>query len=970
MLNQRNLRTGGGRQSSCQRNISSAWLDASNRRPVYSQPGVTFDGKPVNFPALMAHFQESFAAKDLAALLGPTGQRPQMRDFYAPPAPVAELVDGVLVQMAPPPLTFEQQSFNLKVEESRTKCLGKYQRGVALLMAPLGTIAKNQVNNLFRDNALTYDRKFNSMLQLLVRIYTADLDTTYLEMYRILQQLPMALNHDEADILLGEIATVSMDMKELGADRELNESQKRTFLIQKLGPMFNDLVGAMEGGVNHAPYTFNQTLEELARKRRMDRVRDTNDRPESAIEPPSDPSSIGAAAPLVNTTVHSTASQLYCKNCKTKGDHTIQRCPSMCTLCTNPSRPHHPMDCPAFKERKQDASRPQPPPRVRQQGQGQEKRLRTPSLFDRATQKSQKRVQQVQGEGADMFDTDDYFSGELDEHDFDDLPSDDECAYNSMVAVEHQGWSDEYLSAHGAMDIFFKKPRRTVTSLPECFPAPYVRYATRVAGRVLQTYFKRTLGVLQVIQASSDLQLRTMGVPMIVRFQPPEDPEQPQNPDHHVHLALPNAWRRTAHGWIQTSKDIAVDKQRVLRRLKFKTQHRTPTPAVIAGPAKCYDPQQFNFSVRFQSPRRYKTRPYLEMCQFYRSSVHGRGRNYKTPWWLTATGAPRPSRSLLHTLWMVLVLLFAIISKGLTTPPGQPTTVQACSSPSITPLARSSCQGRSYECNLVTTHSEEAAVYSFGMLDSGANLPISHPHLAEMLDMQPSDWPSPVPIKFGNSSNGISRQYLDLGPLLGRIALVDSAQSTIITRRSLHRNGISVLFRADQVCQLVKEATQEVLFETVLAKPDDFFMIPLSLLLPPALASKLDAYLSHMPAEVNARRALPTVTAAEIAAVMSLHDRMYHPSAAVMARALRAGAWLGVDIAPTLVERVFNHRDCLFCALGKMKRVPRPLGSSIKPAFLAQRSRSTTSPSRPRLAASSSEHTSSWSTTRGMRGSI
>ena len=163
------------------------------------------------------------------------------------------------------------------------------------------------------------------------------------------------------------------------------------------------------------------------------------------------------------------------------------------------------MDCPAFKERKQDASRPQPPPRVRQQGQGQEKRLRTPSLFDRATQKSQKRVQQVQGEGADMFDTDDYFSGELDEHDFDDLPSDDECAYNSMVAVEHQGWSDEYLSAHGAMDIFFKKPRRTVT--PRVLPRPLcsLRHPRRrpSASDILQAYTGSTSSHPSLLQSSA-----------------------------------------------------------------------------------------------------------------------------------------------------------------------------------------------------------------------------------------------------------------------------------------------------------------------------------------------------------------------------------------------------------------------------------------------------------------------------------
>ena len=232
---------------------------------------------------------------------------------------------------------------------------------------------------------------------------------------------------------------------------------------------------------------------------------------------------------------------------------------------------------------------------------------------------------------------------------------------------------------------------------------------------------------------------------------------------------------------------------------------------------------------------------------------------------------------------------------------------------------------------------------SMGMLDTGANLPISHPDLATMLGLTPLDWPSPIPIQFGNSSAAVSTQYLSLGQFLGRVALVESTGSTIITKRSLHRQGISITFRADNVCRLTCDDPERVLYEVTLMDSDEFFMIPLIALLPPPLADTLAAYLdAHPPgdgstdsgmAEVHGRRALPSVTAAEIAEVMSLHERMYHPSSAVMARALRAGAWAGVETSPTLVERVFSHRDCLYCALGKMKRIPRPSGSSITPEF-------------------------------------
>jgi hypothetical protein len=219
-----------------------------------------------------------------------------------------------------------------------------------------------------------------------------------------------------------------------------------------------------------------------------------------------------------------------------------------------------------------------------------------------------------------------------------------------------------------------------------------------------------------------------------------------------------------------------------------------------------------------------------------------------------------------------------------------------------------------------------------GMLDTGANLPITHPILADILGVTPQDWPSPIPIVFGNNTDCVSTQFIDLGPLIGKMALVASAKTTIITKHALHRQGLSIWFRADGVCQLLNQQNQ-VLFQASLTSTDDFFMIPLATLLPTHLSLRLVAFLTTPAASVHGRHARPPVTAAEVAAVMDLHERMYHPSSAVMARALRVGAWLGVDIEPTTVERVFAHQDCLYCALAKMKRNPRPHGSSLMPSF-------------------------------------
>ena len=227
----------------------------------------------------------------------------------------------------------------------------------------------------------------------------------------------------------------------------------------------------------------------------------------------------------------------------------------------------------------------------------------------------------------------------------------------------------------------------------------------------------------------------------------------------------------------------------------------------------------------------------------------------------------------------------------------------------------------------------EAESLTCAMYDTGANLSITNPQLAVMLALEPVAWPRPVPITFGNATEAVSTHYILLGPLLGRVALVEGAPSTIITRQSLQEGGLSVLFRADGVT-VIFDQQGEVVFEAHLGKNGDFLMLPLEEFLPLQLTEALAAYQqTGRQAEVNGRRRSPPVTAAEVTAVMELHERMYHPSSAVMARALRAGAWPGVNLDPTLVERVFRHQDCLFCALGKMKRLPRCEGSTLGAQF-------------------------------------
>jgi hypothetical protein len=54
--------------------------------------------------------------------------------------------------------------------------------------------------------------------------------------------------------------------------------------------------------------------------------------------------------------------------------------------------------------------------------------------------------------------------------------------------------------------------------------------------------------------------------------------------------------------------------------------------------------------------------------------------------------------------------------------------------------------------------------------------------------------------------------------------------------------------------------------------------------------------------------------------VISLHERMFHANPSVMASAIRNYAWTGVDIEPTLINKVFRHYDCEACAKAKRNK--------------------------------------------------
>jgi hypothetical protein len=82
------------------------------------------------------------------------------------------------------------------------------------------------------------------------------------------------------------------------------------------------------------------------------------------------------------------------------------------------------------------------------------------------------------------------------------------------------------------------------------------------------------------------------------------------------------------------------------------------------------------------------------------------------------------------------------------------------------------------------------------------------------------------------------------------------------------------------------------------------------------------------------KKRMGPVTKKEYEMVIQLHNCLGHMNPAKMSQAIREGAWYGVEISPTSMDRVFLHYDCEACALGRRPETPR--GSQVKSVIVGE----------------------------------
>ena len=208
------------------------------------------------------------------------------------------------------------------------------------------------------------------------------------------------------------------------------------------------------------------------------------------------------------------------------------------------------------------------------------------------------------------------------------------------------------------------------------------------------------------------------------------------------------------------------------------------------------------------------------------------------------------------------------------------------------------------------------------LIDSGANICCTPPTIVHHVpNLTVYQWRNLKTVTFGNGTTAVSKYYVNLGPILGNTAILSSLSNTIMAVPRVNKRGFSVACTWDMTCEIRSRTAPDTVLTAPLDGPSHLYYMNVSHLL---------AYPTDPVATVSVLRKRQPVSAVALRQALELHANLNHAaSAAVMARAIRTGAWPGVSLDPTVVEQLYLHQDCLACLLGKMNRLPRSIPTRL-----------------------------------------
>ena len=88
-----------------------------------------------------------------------------------------------------------------------------------------------------------------------------------------------------------------------------------------------------------------------------------------------------------------------------------------------------------------------------------------------------------------------------------------------------------------------------------------------------------------------------------------------------------------------------------------------------------------------------------------------------------------------------------------------------------------------------------SSLEDYGPIDSGCNLPVTNPATVAHFGLTTPAWEVPKWIKFGNGKRECSTHFAHFGPIIGQVAILDSAPDTLISVAVLCLKGLEVSFK-------------------------------------------------------------------------------------------------------------------------------------------------------------------------------
>ena len=94
--------------------------------------------------------------------------------------------------------------------------------------------------------------------------------------------------------------------------------------------------------------------------------------------------------------------------------------------------------------------------------------------------------------------------------------------------------------------------------------------------------------------------------------------------------------------------------------------------------------------------------------------------------------------------------------------------------------------------------------------DSGANISVTSVNIVVRFGFHLFLWEVPVRIRFGNSSTEVSKYYIDCGPIVGRVAVIENAPETLLSLWGIAQRGFTIELNQDFIIFKITNTNQVV----------------------------------------------------------------------------------------------------------------------------------------------------------------